>query len=133
MVGKLKRSFARLRHSEDDIFWMDIRENVDWMHLAQDRDQWQTFVNTVMNLWIPQKVDFLTEWLLASQEGLSSIQLVQSAGTLTSSTKAATPWLIFLILSNDFMCVFHFVHTPVHVPTCKVITVFHCLIFGVCM
>jgi hypothetical protein len=25
-------------------------EGVDWIHLAQDRDLWRTFVNTVMNL-----------------------------------------------------------------------------------
>jgi hypothetical protein len=34
---------------------MDLREirweGVDWIHLAQDRDQWQGLVNTVMNLW----------------------------------------------------------------------------------
>jgi len=28
-------------------------ESVDWMNLAQDRDQWRALVNTVMNLWIP--------------------------------------------------------------------------------
>jgi hypothetical protein len=28
-------------------------EGVDWIHLAQDRDQWRTGVNTVMNLRIP--------------------------------------------------------------------------------
>jgi hypothetical protein len=36
---------------------MDVRKKgwvgVDWMHLAQDRDQWQAVVNTVMNLWVP--------------------------------------------------------------------------------
>jgi hypothetical protein len=36
---------------------MDIREIgwevVDWMHLAQDRDQLQTLVNTKMNLLVP--------------------------------------------------------------------------------
>jgi ABC-type Fe3+ transport system permease subunit len=25
-------------------------EGVDWMHLAQDREQWRVLVNTVMNL-----------------------------------------------------------------------------------
>jgi hypothetical protein len=25
-------------------------EDVDWIHLAQDRDQWQDLLNTVMNL-----------------------------------------------------------------------------------
>jgi hypothetical protein len=28
-------------------------EGADWMHLAQDRDQWFALVNMVMNLWIP--------------------------------------------------------------------------------
>jgi hypothetical protein len=26
------------------------REGVDWIQLAQDRDQWQVLINTVMNL-----------------------------------------------------------------------------------
>jgi len=26
---------------------------VDWMHLAQDRDQWQAPANVLMNFWIP--------------------------------------------------------------------------------
>jgi len=34
--------------------WRDPREtgweDVDWMHLAQNRDQWRALVNTVMNL-----------------------------------------------------------------------------------
>jgi hypothetical protein len=28
-------------------------EDVDWIHLAQDRDQWWALVNTVMNLQVP--------------------------------------------------------------------------------
>jgi hypothetical protein len=28
-------------------------EGVDWIHLAQDRDQWRAVVNTVMNLRVP--------------------------------------------------------------------------------
>jgi hypothetical protein len=35
---------------------MDLRElrwgGVDWIDLAQDRDQWRTFVNMVMNLQV---------------------------------------------------------------------------------
>jgi hypothetical protein len=27
-------------------------ESVDWMHLDQDRDQWQAVVNRVMNLCV---------------------------------------------------------------------------------
>jgi hypothetical protein len=36
---------------------MDLREigwdGVDWVDVAQDRDQWRALVNTVMNLWVP--------------------------------------------------------------------------------
>jgi hypothetical protein len=28
-------------------------EGVDWIHVAQDRDHWKAFVNTVMNLCVP--------------------------------------------------------------------------------
>jgi hypothetical protein len=37
------------------------RCGLDGMHLDQNREQWQTIVNTVMNLHIPKKADnFLT-------------------------------------------------------------------------
>jgi hypothetical protein len=25
----------------------------EWIHLAQDRDQWQVLLNTIMNIWVP--------------------------------------------------------------------------------
>jgi hypothetical protein len=28
-------------------------DGMDWIELAQDRDQWRTLVNTVMNLPVP--------------------------------------------------------------------------------
>jgi hypothetical protein len=34
------------------IFREIVWEGVEWMRLAQDRDQWQALVNTVMNLWV---------------------------------------------------------------------------------
>jgi hypothetical protein len=36
---------------------MDLREvgwcGMDYIDLAQDRDQWRALVNIVMNLWVP--------------------------------------------------------------------------------
>jgi hypothetical protein len=36
---------------------MDLRETgwvgMDWIDLAQYRDQWRDLVNTEMNLWVP--------------------------------------------------------------------------------
>jgi hypothetical protein len=35
---------------------MDLREtgwrDVEWIHLAQDRDHWRALMNVVMNLWV---------------------------------------------------------------------------------
>jgi hypothetical protein len=28
-------------------------EGVDWIHLSQNRDQWQALVNTLINLRVP--------------------------------------------------------------------------------
>jgi hypothetical protein len=44
---------------------------------ASDLDVWQALVNTVMNIRVPQVENFLTELLLASQEGLCSMELVR--------------------------------------------------------
>jgi hypothetical protein len=36
---------------------VDFREigwdGVNWIYMAQDRDQWRALVNTVLNLWVP--------------------------------------------------------------------------------
>jgi hypothetical protein len=36
---------------------MNLRETgwygMDWVDLAQDRDQWRALVNMIMNLWAP--------------------------------------------------------------------------------
>jgi hypothetical protein len=59
LVGKLekRRPLGRHRYIREDNIRMDLREivweGVDWLHLAQDRDQWRALVNTVMNLLVP--------------------------------------------------------------------------------
>jgi hypothetical protein len=51
-----KRPLGRLRHRWVDNIRMDLGETecdgVDWIDLAQDRDQWRVLVNTVMNLQV---------------------------------------------------------------------------------
>jgi hypothetical protein len=52
-----KRPLGRPRRMWEDNIKMDLREigidGANWIQLAQDRIQWRTFVNTVMNLWVP--------------------------------------------------------------------------------
>jgi hypothetical protein len=59
LVGKPegKRLLGTLGRRWEDNIRMGLREIgwevVDWMHLDQDRDQWQTAVKIVMNLRVP--------------------------------------------------------------------------------
>jgi hypothetical protein len=59
LVGKPegKRPLGRLRRTRVDNNKMDLREigwdGMDWIDLAQDRDQWRALVNTVMKLRAP--------------------------------------------------------------------------------
>jgi hypothetical protein len=52
-----KRPLGRPRRRWVDNIKMDLREigrdGRDWIELAQDRDQWRSLVNTVMNLRVP--------------------------------------------------------------------------------
>jgi hypothetical protein len=58
-VGKPegKRPLGRPRRRWVDNIKMDLREirgdGMDWIDLAQDRDQWRALVNMVMNLRVP--------------------------------------------------------------------------------
>jgi hypothetical protein len=59
LVGKPegKRPLGRPRHRWEDDIRIDLREigwgGIDWIDLAQDRDQWRAFVNTAMNRRVP--------------------------------------------------------------------------------
>jgi hypothetical protein len=58
LIGKpeRKRPVRRSRRIWEDNIRMDLRkigwEGVDWMHLAQDGEQWRALVNTVMDLHV---------------------------------------------------------------------------------
>jgi hypothetical protein len=58
-VGKPegKRPLERPRRRWEDNIYMDLSEIgwgvMDWIDLAQDRDQRRALVNTVINLWAP--------------------------------------------------------------------------------
>jgi hypothetical protein len=49
-----KRPLGRPRHRWEDNISIDLEETVwedlDWIDLAEDRDRWWAFVNTVMHL-----------------------------------------------------------------------------------
>jgi hypothetical protein len=59
LVGKPegKRPLGRPRRRWEDNIRMDLGEirwgGMDWIDLAQNRDQWRALVNTVMNLRVP--------------------------------------------------------------------------------
>jgi hypothetical protein len=59
LVGKPegKRPLGRPRRSWEDNIKMDIRKivwsGIDWIDLAQNKDQWQAVVSTAMNLRVP--------------------------------------------------------------------------------
>jgi hypothetical protein len=59
LVGKPegRRPLGSPRRRWEDNIKMDLREigfgDVDWIHLAQDRDRWRAVVNTAMSLWVP--------------------------------------------------------------------------------
>jgi hypothetical protein len=59
LVGKRegKRPLGRPRRRWVDNIKMDLREIgwdvLDWIDLAQDRDQWRALVDTVMNIRVP--------------------------------------------------------------------------------
>jgi hypothetical protein len=58
LVGRPEgRPLGRPRRRWEDNIKIDLREiwfgDVDFTHLAQDRDRWRALVNTVMNLRVP--------------------------------------------------------------------------------
>jgi uncharacterized protein (DUF2236 family) len=63
---------------------MDLRQNewdgMNWIDLAQDRDQWRSLVNKVMNLLMPKNVwkflECLNGWRLLKKDTTPWSQVV---------------------------------------------------------
>jgi hypothetical protein len=88
--------------------WYDM----EWIDLAQDRDQWRVLVNTVMNLRVSFKMlgsSWVAAQLIASQEGLSSVSIILSVKSIdvyvcsrinylpiVKFMKAVKCWLMFV-------------------------------------
>jgi len=47
-LGRPRRRWENIRMDLGEVWWEDL----DWIHLAQDRDQWRAVVNTVLNLGV---------------------------------------------------------------------------------
>jgi hypothetical protein len=78
-------SYSRPRHRWADDIKMKLTgtgwECVDWIHLAQGRDQWRVHTDTVMNVQLDKrrKISWLAERHFASQEGLLSMEFSYSS------------------------------------------------------
>ena len=71
---------------------------VDWMHLSEDQEEWWAFVNTVMNLWIPEEtVHFLTN--RSSEEGLCLVELM-----LVVNIHVYSVWVMSCFVGFPILC-----------------------------
>jgi hypothetical protein len=56
----MKSTMGRPSRRLEDNIKIDLREigweGMNWIHLAQDRNQWPALANTVLNLRVPQHV-----------------------------------------------------------------------------
>jgi hypothetical protein len=49
-----------------------IRDDVNWINMAQDMEHWRAFVSTVMNFWVPinclEILEYLSYWWLLHRD-----------------------------------------------------------------
>jgi hypothetical protein len=60
LVGKPERnkSVDRRRRGKEDNIKIVLTESVEWIYLAQDRNQWRALVNTITKFLVPRTGDF---------------------------------------------------------------------------
>ena len=75
---------------------MKLDADIEWIDLAQDRDRWCGVVNAVTNL---RNLSWLTDDLLASQEGLCSREL---ANQLDKVLENSGTQILILFLICEF-------------------------------
>ena len=76
-----RKPLGRIRRRREDNIKMDLQdigwESMDWIVVAQDRDRWRALVKAVMKFKVSNHAgNFMTEDLLASQEGPCCMELV---------------------------------------------------------
>jgi len=49
----LETQSCKLKNENKTELKETVCEDVDWMHLAQDRDQWRALANTVLKVRLP--------------------------------------------------------------------------------
>jgi hypothetical protein len=54
---EVKRPLRKPTHRWEDNIKMDLKDTgwggMDWIHMAQDKDQWRALVNMVVNFQVP--------------------------------------------------------------------------------
>jgi hypothetical protein len=60
-------------------------EGMDWIHLAQNKDGLQVFVNAVMNLRVSKRQGLRAGWLLKKDFAPSSESVNNTVGNFTHS------------------------------------------------
>jgi hypothetical protein len=105
-----KRPLQRSRRRWADNTKMYLREigwgGIDWIDLAQDRDQWRALVKTVMYFGFHKMLgsSWVAERLAASQEGLSSMKLVNPVSYHNVVSQMKTLKHVSVIVIEYFVC-----------------------------